>query len=79
MSLGQVVPNTTGQVVSSKILRIFRWKLWVTLCSVPLSKWRYKTQKACRYKLTLSSGTLMFRLKEKISDFVIFSTNETFL
>ena len=29
MTLGQVVPNFTGQVVSSKILRIFRWKLWV--------------------------------------------------
>ena len=27
MTLGQVVPNFTGQVVSSKILRIFRWKL----------------------------------------------------
>ena len=39
MTLGQVVPNFTGQVVSSKILRIFRWKLWVTLCCVPLSKW----------------------------------------
>ena len=33
MTLGQVVPNFTGQVVSSKILRIFRWKLWVTLCN----------------------------------------------
>ena len=39
MTLGQVVPNFTGQVVSSKILRIFRWKLWVTLYSIPLSKW----------------------------------------
>ena len=38
MMLGQVVPNGTGQVVSSKILRIFRWKLWLILCSVPLSK-----------------------------------------
>ena len=39
MMLGQVVPYFTGRVVSSKVLRIFRWKLWVTLCSVPLSKW----------------------------------------
>ena len=39
MMLGQVVPNFTGQVVSSKILRSLRWKLWVTFCSVPLSKW----------------------------------------
>ena len=38
MTLGQVVPNFTGKVVSSKILRIFRWKLWVNLCSVQLSK-----------------------------------------
>ena len=36
MTLGQVVPNFTGQVVSSKILRIFKWKLWVTFCSVRL-------------------------------------------
>ena len=28
-----------------------------------------KTQKTCRNKLTLSSGTLMFRLKEKFSGF----------
>ena len=39
MTLGQVVPNFTRPVVSSKIMRIFRWKLWVTLRSVPLSKW----------------------------------------
>ena len=39
ITLGQVVPNFTGQVVNYKILRNFRWKLWVTLCSVPLSKW----------------------------------------
>ena len=39
MTLGQVVPNFTGQVLSSKILRIFRWKLWVTLYSASLSKW----------------------------------------
>ena len=39
MTLGQVVPNFTGQVVSFKILRIFRWTLWVTKCSVILSKW----------------------------------------
>ena len=39
MTLRQVVRTFTGEVVSSKILRIFRWKLWVTLCSVPLSKW----------------------------------------
>ena len=45
MTLGQVVSNFTGQVVSSKILRIFRWKLWVTLCSVPLSKWHKKHKK----------------------------------
>ena len=39
ITLRQVVPNFTRQVVSSKILRVFRWKLWVTLCSVPLSNW----------------------------------------
>ena len=39
MTLGQVVPNFTGKVASSKILRIFRWKLWVTLCIDPLSRW----------------------------------------
>ena len=53
MTLGQVVPNFIGQVVSSKIF------------SVPLS--RHK--KTCRNKLTLSGGTLMFRLKEKLSFF----------
>ena len=36
MTLGQVVSNSTGQVVSSKILRIFKSKLWVTLCGVRL-------------------------------------------
>ena len=45
MTLGQVVPNFTGQVVSSKKLRIFRWKLWVTVCSVPLSIWPEDTKK----------------------------------
>ena len=68
MTLGQVVPNFTGQVVSSKILRIFKRKLSVTSCSVPWSKWPWDTKK-CRNKLTLSSGTLMFRLKEKFSVF----------
>ena len=45
MTLGQVVPNFTEQVLSSKILRIFRWKLWVILCTVPLSKWPQDTKK----------------------------------
>ena len=36
-------------------------------------------KKTCRNKLTPSSGTLMFRLKEKFQFFVIFWTNETFL
>ena len=69
MTLGQVVPNFTGQVVNSKILRIFRWKLCVTLCSVPLSKWPSDTKKTCRNKLTLSNDTLMFRFLKKISFF----------
>ena len=68
ITLGQVVPNFTEQVVSSKILRIFTWKLWVTLRSVQLSKWPWH-KKTCINKLTLWSGTLMFRLKEKISVF----------
>ena len=68
MTLGQVVPNFTGQVVSSKILRIFRWKLWVILCSAPVSKWPWH-KKTCRNKLSLSSGTRMFRLKDKFSIF----------
>ena len=38
MTLGQVVPNFTKHIVSFKILRIFRCKLWLTLCSVLLSK-----------------------------------------
>ena len=69
MTLGQLVPNFTRQIVSSKILRILRWKLWVTLCSVPFSKWHWDTKKTCRNKFTLPSGTLMFRLKEKFSVF----------
>ena len=71
---GQVVPNFTGQVVSSKILQIFRWKLWVTLCSVCSVVFKYVV-KIARHKnsggneLTLSSSTFMFRLKEKFSVF----------
>ena len=67
MTLGQVVPNFTRQVVSSKTLRICRWKLWVNCMT--LSKWPQDTKKTCRNKFTLSSCNLMFRLKEKFSVF----------
>ena len=44
-ALGRVLPNLTGQVFNFEILRIFRWKLWVTLCSASLSKWSQDTKR----------------------------------
>ena len=57
MTLGQVVPNFTGQVVSSKILRIFRWTLWVTLYSE--FGYHFSCNSMCRDNLPRLRGKLV--------------------
>ena len=78
MTLGQVVPNFTGQVVSSKILRIFRWKLWVSLCSVPLSKWPWDKKKHVEISWRFQVVLLCLDWKKNFQFFVIFRPMKLF-
>ena len=77
MTLGQIVPIFTGQVVSSRILRIFRWKLWVTLCSIV--KLNLKHKKHVKISWRFQAVLLCLNEKKNFQFFVIFPTNETFL
>ena len=55
-------------------------KIVSNFMSCSIVKMTLRQKKTCRNKLTLSSGTLMFGLKEDfLVIFVIFSTNEIFL